>query len=180
MRMQRPVRAGMRLALFRRLLLRARRLLSARRRRAGIARSLRRQTELGFQFLDPRRQKLHLSRQCADGFRLSQDQSDQAFLIERFKRFAIHPEFESGNRRLVKDRSPTRLRHHPQHQREQLLIEGETVTPLLLARRFTLNPVLVIISLLFWLWMWGIPGAILSMPMLAITKIICDRVRPLA
>jgi len=60
------------------------------------------------------------------------------------------------------------------------LIEGETVTPLLLARRFTLNPVLVIISLAFWLWMWGIPGAILSMPMLAITKIICDRVRPLA
>ena len=60
------------------------------------------------------------------------------------------------------------------------LIEGETVTPLLLARRFTLNPVLVIISLVFWFWMWGIPGVILSMPMLAITKIICDRLQPLA
>jgi predicted PurR-regulated permease PerM len=60
------------------------------------------------------------------------------------------------------------------------LIEGETVTPMLLARRFTLNPVLVIISLVFWFWMWGIPGAILSVPMLAIAKIICDRVRPLA
>ena len=60
------------------------------------------------------------------------------------------------------------------------LIEGETVTPMLLARRFTLNPVLVIISLVFWFWMWGIPGAILSVPMLAISKIICDRVRPLA
>jgi predicted PurR-regulated permease PerM len=60
------------------------------------------------------------------------------------------------------------------------LIEGETVTPMLLARRFTLNPVLVIISLVFWFWMWGIPGAILSMPMLAITKIICDRLQPLA
>jgi predicted PurR-regulated permease PerM len=60
------------------------------------------------------------------------------------------------------------------------LIEGETITPMLLARRFTLNPVLVIISMVFWFWMWGIPGAILSMPMLAITKIICDRVRPLA
>jgi predicted PurR-regulated permease PerM len=60
------------------------------------------------------------------------------------------------------------------------VIEGETVTPMLLARRFTLNPVLVIISLVFWFWMWGIPGAILSVPMLAITKIICDRVRPLA
>ncbi len=60
------------------------------------------------------------------------------------------------------------------------LIEGETVTPMLLARRFTLNPVLVIISLVFWFWMWGIPGMILSMPMLAITKIICDRLQPLA
>jgi predicted PurR-regulated permease PerM len=60
------------------------------------------------------------------------------------------------------------------------LIEGQTVTPMLLARRFTLNPVLVIISLVFWFWMWGIPGVILSVPMLAIAKIICDRVRPLA
>jgi len=60
------------------------------------------------------------------------------------------------------------------------LIEGETVTPMLLAKRFTLNPVLVIISLVFWFWMWGIPGAILSVPMLAIAKIICDGVRPLA
>ena len=54
-----------------------------------------------------------------------------------------------------------------------------TITPMLLAKRFTLNPVLVIISLVFWFWMWGAPGAILSVPMLAITKIICDRVRPL-
>ena len=60
------------------------------------------------------------------------------------------------------------------------LIEGQAVTPLLVARRFTLNPVLVIISLVFWFWMWGIPGVILSIPMLAITKIICDRLQPLA
>jgi predicted PurR-regulated permease PerM len=59
------------------------------------------------------------------------------------------------------------------------LVEGETVTPMLLARRFTINPVLVVLSLVFWYWMWGVPGAILSTPMLAITKIICDRIRPL-
>ena len=41
------------------------------------------------------------------------------------------------------------------------LVEGETVTPMLLAKRFTLNPVLVILSLVFWFWMWGIPGGIL-------------------
>jgi predicted PurR-regulated permease PerM len=60
------------------------------------------------------------------------------------------------------------------------LVEGEAVTPILLAKRFTLNPVLVIVSLVFWFWMWGAPGAILAVPMLAVTKIVCDRVRPLA
>ena len=30
------------------------------------------------------------------------------------------------------------------------ILEGETVTPMLLARRFTLNPVVVISSLMFW------------------------------
>lgn len=59
------------------------------------------------------------------------------------------------------------------------LVEGETLTPLLLARRFTLNPVLVILSLVFWFWMWGVLGAILAVPMLAIMKIMCDRLRPL-
>jgi predicted PurR-regulated permease PerM len=59
------------------------------------------------------------------------------------------------------------------------MIEGEIVTPMLLARRFTINPVLVIISLVFWYWMWGVPGAILSTPMLAITKIVCDRIQSL-
>lgn len=60
------------------------------------------------------------------------------------------------------------------------MIEGQIVTPLILARRFTLNPVLVIITLVFWFWMWGVVGAVLSIPMLAIAKIICDRIRPLA
>ena len=59
------------------------------------------------------------------------------------------------------------------------LVEGETLTPMLLARRFTLNPVLIILSLVFWFWMWGVLGAILAVPMLAILKIVCDRLRPL-
>lgn len=46
----------------------------------------------------------------------------------------------------------------------------------LLARRFTLNPVGVILSLVFWYWMWGAPGSILAVPMLAIAKIICDQI----
>ena len=60
------------------------------------------------------------------------------------------------------------------------MIEGETVTPMLLARRFTINPVLVIVALVFWYWMWGVPGAILATPMLAVIKIVCDRVQSLS
>ncbi|HEY6439495.1 MAG TPA: AI-2E family transporter [Acetobacteraceae bacterium] len=56
------------------------------------------------------------------------------------------------------------------------VLEGETITPMLLARRFTLNPVMVISSLMFWDWLWGIPGALLSMPLLAVTKIVCDHI----
>jgi len=59
------------------------------------------------------------------------------------------------------------------------IVEGETVTPMLLARRFILNPVLVIVSLIFWYWMWGISGALLAVPLLATVKIVCDRIRPL-
>jgi predicted PurR-regulated permease PerM len=59
------------------------------------------------------------------------------------------------------------------------IAEGETITPMLLARRFTLNPVLVIVSLFFWHAIWGIPGALLAVPILAIAKIVCDRVDPL-
>ncbi|MBV9757374.1 MAG: AI-2E family transporter [Alphaproteobacteria bacterium] len=59
------------------------------------------------------------------------------------------------------------------------LIEGETVTPMILARRFTVNPVAVVLGLVFWYWMWGVPGAVLSVPMLAIMKIVCDDVPPL-
>jgi len=59
------------------------------------------------------------------------------------------------------------------------VIEGEIVTTMLLASRFTINPVAVILSLIFWYWMWGVPGAILAVPVLAIIKIVCDRLRPL-
>jgi predicted PurR-regulated permease PerM len=59
------------------------------------------------------------------------------------------------------------------------IVEGEWATPTLVARRFTLNPVLVVGSLIFWNWMWGIPGVLLAVPMLTAFKIVCDGVRPL-
>jgi predicted PurR-regulated permease PerM len=60
------------------------------------------------------------------------------------------------------------------------ILEGEIITPMLLARRFTLNPIMVISSLIFWDWLWGIPGALLSTPLLAVIKIVCDHIDVLA
>jgi predicted PurR-regulated permease PerM len=57
--------------------------------------------------------------------------------------------------------------------------EGHAFTPAFMARRLTLNPVLIILSLIFWFWMWGIAGAFLAVPMLAVLKIVCDRIEPL-
>ncbi len=59
------------------------------------------------------------------------------------------------------------------------IAEGEIVTPMLLAKRFTLNPVFVIVSLFFWYAVWGVPGALLAVPLLAMFKIICDRIEAL-
>ena len=58
-------------------------------------------------------------------------------------------------------------------------IQGQIVTPMVLGLRFTLNPVVIFVWLIFWGWMWGILGAMLAFPMLAIFKILCDHIQPL-
>jgi predicted PurR-regulated permease PerM len=56
------------------------------------------------------------------------------------------------------------------------LLEANLITPVLLGRRFTLNPVVIFVSLIFWMWLWGVPGALLSVPILVSIKVISDRV----
>lgn len=60
------------------------------------------------------------------------------------------------------------------------LLEANLLTPILLGRRFTLNPVVIFVFLIFWTWLWGVPGALLSVPILVSIKVICDRVPALA
>ena len=55
------------------------------------------------------------------------------------------------------------------------LLEANLITPVLLGRRFTLNPVVICVSLIFWTWLWGVPGALLSVPILVSIKVVCDR-----
>ena len=57
--------------------------------------------------------------------------------------------------------------------------EGYLITPLILGKRLSLNPVVIVLSVLFWGWLWGIPGAVLAIPILVALKTLCDRVEPL-
>jgi predicted PurR-regulated permease PerM len=55
-------------------------------------------------------------------------------------------------------------------------LEGQLITPMVLGRSLTLNPVIVLLSLTFWGWMWGIAGVILAVPLLAAFKIVCTHI----
>ncbi len=59
-------------------------------------------------------------------------------------------------------------------------LESNFVTPNVLGKWMTLNPVAIVLSFLFWGWLWGVPGMLLAVPILAILKIFCDRVDGLA
>ena len=58
-------------------------------------------------------------------------------------------------------------------------LEGYVITPLIMGRRFTLDPVLLFVGLLFWWFVWGTPGALLAVPMMVAFKIFCERVESL-
>jgi predicted PurR-regulated permease PerM len=60
------------------------------------------------------------------------------------------------------------------------ILEGNFITPFILGKSLTLNPVLILVSLAFWGWMWGISGMILAVPILATFKIFCDHIEPMA
>lgn len=46
--------------------------------------------------------------------------------------------------------------------------------PKLVGERVLLNPLAVVLALLFWAWLWGAMGLILAIPMVAAVKIVCD------
>jgi predicted PurR-regulated permease PerM len=54
------------------------------------------------------------------------------------------------------------------------LVEANVITPLLVGRRLTINPLAILIALSFWAWVWGTAGALLAVPLLIIGKTILD------
>jgi predicted PurR-regulated permease PerM len=60
------------------------------------------------------------------------------------------------------------------------LIESNLVTPMIYGKRMRLNTVALFIGLVFWWYIWGVPGAILAVPMMAAFKITCDHIESLS
>ena len=60
------------------------------------------------------------------------------------------------------------------------LLQAQVISPLILGRRLTLNPVAIFIGLVFWWWIWGVPGAFIAVPLIATFKIFCDHIEALA
>jgi predicted PurR-regulated permease PerM len=59
------------------------------------------------------------------------------------------------------------------------LLTGQLLTPLILGSKLPLNSVAVFTCLLFWGWVWGIPGAIIAVPLTVMIQVVCAHTRGL-
>ena len=58
-------------------------------------------------------------------------------------------------------------------------LEGNVIGPKILETKVDLNPMAVLLSAIFWAWIWGFAGALLAIPITAAFKVICDHVEAL-
>jgi predicted PurR-regulated permease PerM len=58
------------------------------------------------------------------------------------------------------------------------VLEGHFITPAIMGKRLTLNPLTVFLSLVFWTWLWGPVGAFLAVPILIVMLVISNHVFP--
>jgi predicted PurR-regulated permease PerM len=56
---------------------------------------------------------------------------------------------------------------------------GNFIEPKLMGENLNLSPVVILISVVFWGWLWGITGALLSVPIAAALKIVCENIEML-
>jgi predicted PurR-regulated permease PerM len=54
------------------------------------------------------------------------------------------------------------------------LVEANVITPTFVGKRLTINPLLILVSLSFWAWVWGTIGALLAVPLLIIIRTVLD------
>ena len=54
-------------------------------------------------------------------------------------------------------------------------LEGNVLTPFIVGSRVRLHPLAVLVAFLFWGILWGLPGAILAVPLTATLKVLMQR-----
>jgi predicted PurR-regulated permease PerM len=57
-------------------------------------------------------------------------------------------------------------------------LEGHFITPTIVGRRITLNPLVVVLALAFWTWLWGPIGAFLAVPISIIGLVVFSHLFP--
>jgi predicted PurR-regulated permease PerM len=57
-------------------------------------------------------------------------------------------------------------------------LEGHFITPTIVGRRITLNPLVVVLALAFWTWMWGPIGAFLAVPLSIVGLVVFSHLFP--
>ncbi|MBV9347809.1 MAG: AI-2E family transporter [Pseudolabrys sp.] len=57
-------------------------------------------------------------------------------------------------------------------------LEGHFITPGIMGRRLTLNPLIVFMALVFWTWLWGPVGAFLAVPLLIVSLVTIGHLFP--
>jgi len=50
------------------------------------------------------------------------------------------------------------------------VVEANAITPMIVGKKIEVNPLLILVSLSFWAWVWGTTGALLAVPLLIIMK----------
>lgn len=58
-------------------------------------------------------------------------------------------------------------------------VMGNFIDPKVTGDNLNLSPVVILISLVFWGWLWGITGALLSVPIASAIKIVCENIEML-
>jgi predicted PurR-regulated permease PerM len=58
-------------------------------------------------------------------------------------------------------------------------LEGQVLTPFVLGRAFAINPLIILLWTVFLIWLWGIAGAFLAVPLLVLLRVLAARVGPM-
>jgi predicted PurR-regulated permease PerM len=53
-------------------------------------------------------------------------------------------------------------------------LEGQLITPAIIGRNMSINPLMILLSVIVWGWLWGIPGALMAVPILASFRAVCE------